>query len=231
VEAVPDATTLLKFRHLLEAHDLTRQIFGEVSALLSERKLLMREGTIVDATIIAAPSSTRNARKERDPQMHQTEKGNQWYFGMKAHIGVDAQSGLVHSVSGTAAHVADIAQAHALLHGEEKAGDADAGYLGVEQRAEIATRSPDVEWHVAAKRGKVKAMAEGLLKELTVRLERVQAQVRALVEPPFHILKNLFRHRKTRYRGLAKNTAQRHRLFALANLFIARRPLLSNATE
>ena len=229
VEAVPDATTLLKFRHLLEAHDLTRQIFGEVNALLSERQLLMREGTTVDATIIAAPSSTKNARKERDPEMHQTKKGNQWHFGMKAHIGVDAQSGLVHSVSGTAAHVADIAQTHALLHGAEKQAYADAGYLGVEKREEVATGSPDVEWHVAAKRGKVKAMAEGLLKELTVRLERVKAQVRALVEHPFHILKNLFRHRKTRYRGLAKNTAQLHSLFALANLFIARRPLLSPA--
>jgi len=231
VEAVPDATTLLNFRHLLEAHDLTRRIFSEVGALLSERKLLMREGTIVDATIIAAPSSTKNARKGRDPEMHQTKKGNQWYFGMKAHIGVDAQSGLVHSVSGTAANVADIAQTHALLHGEEKQAYADAGYLGVEKREEIATGSPDVEWHVAAKRGKVKAMAEGLLKELTVRLERVKAQVRARVEHPFHILKNLFRHRKTRYRGLAKNTAQLHSLFALANLFIARRPLLSLATE
>jgi IS5 family transposase len=231
VEAVPDATTLLHFRHLLEAHELTRQIFGEVNALLGERQLLMREGTIVDATIIAAPSSTKNARKERDPEMHQTKKGHQWYFGMKAHIGVDAQSGLVHSVSGTAANVADIAQTHALLHGQEKQAYADAGYLGVEKREEIATGSPDVEWHVAAKRGKIKAMAEGLLKELAVRLERVKAQVRARVEHPFHILKNLFRHRKTRYRGLAKNTAQLHSLFALANLFIARRPLLNPATE
>src|SRR5476651_1585705 len=145
VEAVPDATTLLKFRHLLEAHDLTRQIFAEVGALLSERKFLMREGTIVDATIIAAPSSTKNARKERDPEMHQTKKGNQWHFGMKAHIGVDAQSGLVHSVSGTAANVADIAQAYALLHGQEKEAYADAGYLGVEKRAEIAARHPDIQ--------------------------------------------------------------------------------------
>jgi IS5 family transposase len=231
VEAVPDATTLLHFRHLLEAHDLTRQIFGEVNALLGERQLLMREGTIVDATIIAAPSSTKNARKERDPEMHQTKKGHQWYFGMKAHIGVDAQSGLVHSVSGTAANVADIAQTHVLLHGQEKQVYADAGYLGVEKRAEIATGRPDVEWQVAAKRGKVKAMAEGMLKALAVRLERVKAQVRARVEHPFHILKNLFGHRKTRYRGLAKNTAQLHSLFALVNLFIARRPLLHPTTE
>ena len=229
VEAVPDATTLRKFRHLLEAHDRTRRIFGEVSALLSARQLLMKEGTIVDATILAAPSSTRNARKERDPEMPRTKKGHQWHFGMKAPIGVDAQSGLVHGVSGTAAHVADLAQTPALLQGAEKQADADAGYLGVEKREEIAPGSPDVEWPVAAKRGKGKAMAAGLRKELTVRLERVKAQVRALVGHPFHLLKNLFRHRKTRSRGLAKHTAQLHRLFALANLFIARRPLLSPA--
>jgi IS5 family transposase len=229
VEAVPDATTLLKFRHLLEAHDLTRAIFAEVSGMLSERKLLMKEGTIVDATIVAAPASTKNASKTRDPEMHQTKKGNQWYFGMKAHIGADAQSGLVHSVSCTAANVADIAQTQALLHGQEKEAYADAGYLGVEKRAEIVTGSPGVEWHVAAKRGQVKALAEGLVKELTVQLERLKAQVRARVEHPFHIIKNLFRHRKTRYRGLAKNTAQLHSLFALANLLIAKRSLLSSA--
>ena len=120
VEAVPDATTLLHFRHLLEAHDLTRLLFEEVGALLEERQLLIKEGTIVDATIIAAPCSTKNARKERDPEMHQTKKGHQWYFEMKAHIGVDARSGLVHRVSGTVANVADIAQTHALLHGREK---------------------------------------------------------------------------------------------------------------
>jgi IS5 family transposase len=192
MEAVPDATTLLKFRHLLEAHDLTQKIFAEVGALLSERKLLMKEGTIVDATIIAAPSSTQNVAKERDPEMHQTRKGNQWSFGMKAHLGVDAHSGLVHTVTGTAANVADIAQTHALLHGEEKEVHADAGYLGVEKRAEIATRSPGATWYVAAKRGKVKALAEGLVKELTVQFERRKAQVRARVEHPFHILKNLF---------------------------------------
>ncbi len=173
---------MLNFRHLLEAHDLTRRLFEEVGALLEERKLLMKEGTIVDATIIAAPSSTKNARQERDPEMHQTKKGNQWYFGMKAHIGVDAKSGLVHRVSGTAASVADIVQTHTLLHGEEKEVYADAGYLGVEKREEIATHRAGAEWHVAAKRGKVKAMAEGLVKEVTLRLEKAKAQVRARVE-------------------------------------------------
>jgi len=225
VEAVPDATTLLKFRHLLEAHDLTRVIFAQVNGLLSERNLLMREGTIVDATIIAAPSSTKNARKERDPEMHQTRKGNQWHFGMKAHIGADAQSGLVHSVTTTAANVADIAQTHELLHGEEKEVYADAGYLGVERRQEVIAQAREVQWYVAAKRGKVKAMAEGRVKELTQAFEKAKAQVRARVEHPFHIIKNLFKHRKTRYRGLLKNTAQLHSLFALANLVIARRLL------
>ena len=229
VEAVPDATTLLNFRHLLEAHDLTRAIFAEVRGLLSERKLLMREGTIVDATIIAAPSSTKNASEARDPEMHQTKKGNQWHFGMKAHIGADAQSGLVHSLSGTAANVADIAQTHELLHGKEKEAYADAGYLGVEKREEIVAQGKEVQWYVAAKRGKVKAMAEGRVKELTQAFEKAKAQVRARVEHPFHIIKNLFRHRKTRYRGLVKNTAQLHSLFALANLIIARRPLLGAA--
>lgn len=228
-EAVPDATTLLKFRHLLERRELTKEIFEEVATLLSERRLLMKEGTIVDATIIAAPSSTKNAKRERDPEMHQTKKGNEWHFGMKAHIGVDAKSGLVHSVSGTAANVADIAQAHAVLHGEEKEVYADAGYTGVEKRPEIATRNTGVQWRVAAKRGKVKAMAEGTLKSLTMQLEKLKARVRARVEHPFHVVKNLFKHRKLRYRGIAKNTAQLHILFALANLVIAKRLLLAEA--
>jgi transposase, IS5 family len=229
VEAVPDATTLLKFRHLLEAHDLTQRIFAEVGALLSERKLLMKEGTIVDATIIAAPSSTKNKAKERDPEMHQVKKGNAWHFGMKAHIGVDSKSGLIHSVAGTAAHVADITQTHALLHGQEKEAFADAGYLGVEKRPEIASRFASLSWHVAAKRSQVKALAEGRGKELTLRYEKAKAQVRARVEHPFHVVKNLFRHRKVRYRGLFKNTAQLQSLFALANLFLARRSLLTVA--
>ena len=227
VEAVPDATTLLNFRHLLEEHELTRRVFEEVRTLLEEHKLLMKEGTIVDATIIAAPCSTKNARKERDPEMHQTKKGNQWHFGMKAHIGVDAKSGLVHRVSGTAANVADVAQSHELLHGREKEVYADAGYTGVEKRTEIVSAHAGVEWHVAAKRGKVKALAEGLVKDITLKLEKAKAQVRARVEHPFHIIKNLFKHRKVRYRGLSKNTAQLYSLFALANLVIARRALLS----
>jgi transposase, IS5 family len=177
--------------------------------------------------------------------MHQTKKGNQWYFGRKAHLGVEAQSGLVHRVAGTAANVADIAPTHALLHGAEKAGLADAGYLGVEKRAEMAARSSGVAWQVAAKRGQIKALAdEGAIQEHTPQLEKLKAQVRARVEHPFPIMKNLFRHRQARDRrggggeswglvggraGLAKNTAQLPSLFALANLVIARRSLRTTA--
>jgi IS5 family transposase len=229
VESVPDATTLLHFRHLLEKHALTEKIFSEVSTLLAEKKLSMREGTIVDATIIAAPPSTKNRTRERDPEMHQTKKGNQWHFGLKAHLGVDADSGLAHSLSVTAANVSDVAQTHTLLHGEEKVVFGDAGYQGVEKRPEIIT-PPDasVQFEIAAKRGKINAMAEGPLRTAVVELERVKASVRARVEHCFHIVKNLFRHRKTRYRGLAKNLAQLQTLFALANLVIAKRALLTN---
>ena len=229
VEGVPDATTLLQFRHLLERHELTRRICEEVAALLAQKKLTLREGTIVDATMIAAPSSTKNERKERDPEMHQAKKGNQWHFGLKAHLGVDAHSGLAHSVSVTAANVSDIAQTHALLHGEEKVVYADAGYVGVEKRPEIVDAYAAVRFEVAVKRGKIKAMAEGAIKSLTMELEKLKAQVRARVEHPFHVVKNLFLHRKTRYRGLAKARAQLHSLFALANLVIAKRALLPMA--
>jgi IS5 family transposase len=221
-EAVPDATTLLHFRHLLERHALTRALFAEVNALLSERGILLREGTLVDATIIAAPASTKNKAKARDPEMHQTRKGKQWHFGMKAHVGVDADSGVVHTLTGTAANVADISETHRLLHGQEKRGQGDSGYTGVEKRAEIVAQFPHVVWQVAAKRGKLKAMAEGPRKEVAKALEKCKAQLRAYVEHPFHVVKNLFKHRKVRYRGLAKNTAQLHTLFALANLVIAK---------
>ncbi|MBU9147556.1 IS5-like element ISBmu2 family transposase, partial [Burkholderia multivorans] len=225
IENVPDATTLLKFRRLLIEHELTRKLFDEIGISLCERGLMMKEGTLVDATIIEAPPSTKNAGKSRDPEMHQTKKGNEWHFGMKAHIGVDADSGLIHSVVGTAANVSDVSQAHALLHGHEEQVFADAGYIGVDKREEMAGKA--VKWHVAARRGKIKAMQEGALKDLVIALERTKAQIRWRVEHPFHIVKNLFQHRKTRYKGLAKNTAQLFSLFALANLVIARNLLRS----
>ena len=234
-EQVPDATTLLKFRRLLEQHELTRAIFEQVNAHLGERGLLMREGTLVDATIIAAPSSTKNQDGERDPEMHQVKKGNEWHFGMKAHIGADADSGLVHSVHVTAANESDVANTHALLHGQEQHVHADSGYTGVAKREEIVKAQAegrlrrDIDWHVAAKRGTIVSMAEGVYKELTVLVERKKAQIRARVEHPFHIVKNLFGHKKVRYKGLEKNRARMFSLFALANLVIAKRPLLKLA--
>jgi IS5 family transposase len=224
VAAVPDATTVLNFRHWLEQHDLTKVLFDEVGATLEERGLLMRQGTIVDATIIAAPPSTKNKEKARDPEMHQTKKGNQWHFGMKAHIGVDVASGVVHTLTGTAANEADINQTAALLHGREEAVFADAGYTGAEKRPELSER--DISWNIAIKRGIIKALPKGL-RDVAERIVRALAQVRAWVEHPFHIIKNLFRHRKLRYRGLAKNTAQLHTLFALANLVIVKKTLLA----
>ena len=223
-DPVPDATTLLKFRHWLERHDLTKALFAEIEAMLEERGLLMRQGTIVDATIIAAPPSTKNKEKARDPQMHQTRKGNQWHFGMKAHIGADVASGVVHTVTGTAANEADINQMAAVLHGREEAVFADAGYTGAQKRPELAER--EVSWNIAIRRGIIKALPQGL-RDLAEPVERALSQVRAWVEHPFHIVKNLFRHKKLRYRGLAKNTAQLHTLFALANLVIVKKTLLA----
>ena len=225
VEAAPDATTLLKFRRLLEAHSLTQRIFAAINTHLAEKGLLLKEGTIVDATIIAAPPSTKNREGERDPDMHQAKKGNQWHFGMKAHIGVDAESGLTHTVVTTAANVNDVTQAHALLHGDETHAFGDAGYTGVEKREE--NQDSTVTWHVAMKPGKRKALPGTLLGELVDRIEHVKASIRAKVEHPFHVVKNLFKHKKARYRGLAKNTAQLLTLFGLANLVLARRRLFA----
>ncbi len=155
--------------------------------------------------------------------MHQTRKGNEWHFGMKAHVGVDAQSGLVHSIVGTAANVSDVSQSRGLLHGAEKRVHGDAGYQGIEKRPEMSDLSSQTEWLIAAKRGKIKALPEGLHKSVLREWERRKSQIRALVEHPFQIIKNLFKHRKVRYRGLAKNTAQLYTLFALANLLIVGR--------
>jgi IS5 family transposase len=222
-DGVPDATTLLNFRHLLETHDLCKDLFRAINADLAARGLLLREGTLVDATLIAAPPSTKNKEKKRDPEMHQTKKGNQWYFGMKAHIGADRDSKLVHTVVVTAANVADITKTAELLHGQEKQVHADAGYTGVEKRAEIVALERKIDWQIAGKRGAIKAMAEGAEKEAIKAVEKAKASVRAFVEHPFHIVKNIFRHRKVRYRGLAKNGHQLYTLFGLANVVIGSR--------
>ena len=222
-EGAPDATTLLHFRRLLEQHNLTRLILAAVNGHLAEQGLLLREGTIMDATIIAAPPSSKNRAKARDPEMHQTKKGNEWHFGMKAHIGVDAVLGLVHTVVGTGANVSDISQAASLLHGEESSVHADAGYIGLEKREEMQGREQLID--IAKKRSEVRKLPDGPTREAARAEERSKAQVRAIVEHPLHVVKNLFRHRKVLHRGLPKNAAQFFNLFALPNLILARRLL------
>ena len=222
-EGVPDATTLLKFRRLLETHDLCQGLFTAINADLTARGLLLREGTLVDATLIAAPPSTKNQARKRDPERHQTRTGNPWYFGMKAHMGADRDSKLVPTVVVTAANVADITKTAQLLHGQETQVHADAGYTGVEKRAEIQALARTIDWQIAGKRGQLKKMAEGAEKETLKAVEKAKASVRAFGEHPFPILKNIFRHRKVRSRGLAKNGPQLYTLFGLANLIIGAR--------
>lgn len=222
---LPDESTILRFRHLLEANELSLQILATINAMLSAKGLLLKSGTAIDATLIAAPSSTKNSTGARDPEMHQTKKGNQWHFGMKAHIGVDADSGLVHSVVGTAANVNDVTQAHALVHGEEADVFADAGYQGVAKREE--TQDIKANWHVAMRPGKRRALDKVTpMGAVLDKLEHLKASIRAKVEHPFRVIKRQFGYVKVRYRGLAKNTAQLHTLFALSNLWTVRQTLL-----
>ncbi len=224
-ESAPDATTLLKFRRLLEEHKLTERIFAAINTLLAVKGLILKEGTVVDATIIAAPSSTKNQNGGRDPEMRQTKKGNQWHFGMKAHIGVDAESGLTHTLVTTPANIADITQAQQLLHGEETVAFGDAGYQGVDKQEE--NQGSEVTWEVTMRPGKRKALPNTAIGRLKEQVEQLKASVRAKVEHPFHIVKNLFGMKKVRYRGLAKNTVQLFALFGLANLLIAKRRLFA----
>jgi IS5 family transposase len=226
VSRLPDESTILRFRHLLEKHELSAPLLATINGTLAKRGLLLKTGTVVDATLIAASSSTKNSTGERDPEMHQVKKGNQWYFGMKAHIGVDADSGLVHTVVGTSANVNDVTQGHALLHGEEVEVFADAGYQGADKRPE-ATR---VKWHIAMRPGKRKVLNKATkLGALLDNIEKLKASVRAKVEHPFRVIKRQFGFTKVRYRGLAKNTAQLVTLFALSNLWMARRALIDGA--
>ena len=225
VERIPDRVSILRFRHLLEEHQLAPQILAVVNATLADKGLMLKQGTVVDATLIAAPSSTKNQDGERDPEMHQTKKGNQWHFGMKCHIGIDADSGLVHTVVGTAANVNDVTQAGALVHGEETDVFADAGYQGVTKREEV--QGIEANWHVAMRPGKRRALdKDSPMGAVLDQLEHIKARIRAKVEHPFRVIKRQFGHVKVRYRGLAKNTAQLHTLFALSNLWMARRRLL-----
>ena len=230
LERIPDETTILNFRRLLEKHELAAGILEVINDYLGDRGLSLRQGTIVDATLINAPSSTKNKDGKRDPEMHQTKKGNQYYFGMKAHLGVDDESGLVHSVVGTAANVADVTQVDKLLHGAENVVCADAGYTGVEKRTEHDGR--EVIWQIAARGSTYKKLGtRSALYKAKRKIERAKAQVRAKVEHPFRVVKRQFGFVKTRFRGLAKNTAQLVTLFALSNLWMARRHLLTSTGE
>ena len=219
-DRIPDETTILNFRHLLERHGLTEAIFAEVNAHLADKGITLRSGTLVDATIINAPSSTKNKAGARDPEMSSTKKGNDWYFGMKAHIGVDADSGTVHSLDTSTARLHDSQVWDDLLHGEETSVWADKGYVSAEREAAFA--GPGKAWGVMRK-----APKGGELHPLDEWANRIIAMVRARVEHPFRVIKRQFGHVKTRYRGLAKNRAQLFTLFALGNLFLVRRRLMA----
>jgi IS5 family transposase len=195
-----------------------------VKAHLKANGMAMKQGTIIDATLIAAPSSTKNEKKERDPEMHQTKKGNQWYFGMKVHIGVDSESGLIHSVETTSANVHDLTPAAELLHGEEKVVYADAGYQGIEKREEMQGRG--IGFRVAMRPGKRRVLPdtpEGRLEDL---VETAKAHIRAKGEHPFRVIKRQFGFQKTRLRGMLKNRCKVNVLAALSNLFMVRYELL-----
>ena len=216
-QAIPDRTTIMNFRHLLEQHQLARQLFDAVNLWLSDAGIMMKQGSLVDATIIEAPSSTKNKQQQRDPEMHQTKKGNQWHFGMKAHIGVDAKSGLTHSLVTTAANEHDLNQLGNLLHGQEQVVLADAGYRGAEKREELAEVKAD--WFIAERPGKVSALKQHPRKnKAIIQFEKLKASLRAKVEHPFRIIKCQFGFVKARYKGLLKNDNQLAMLFALANL-------------
>ncbi|MGI9281469.1 MAG: IS5 family transposase, partial [Endozoicomonas sp.] len=216
-QPIPDHSTILHFRHLLENHKLGRKIFHEINEWLGSSGIVLKEGTLVDATIIEAPTSTKNKEDQRDPEMHQTKKGNQWHFGMKAHIGVDARTGLTHSLETTAANEHDLNQMENLLHGDESFVGADAGYRGAEKREEL---SPcEAEFFIAEQPSKVKALKEHPHRNrVSIKLEYLKASIRAKVEHPFRIVKCQFGFVKTAYRGLEKNDNKLATLFALANV-------------
>lgn len=217
-DVVPDETTILRFRHLLEQHELTGKIFDAVRDLLTEKRLLLKAGTIVDATIIAAPSSTKNASKTRDPEMKQARKGNTWHFGMKLHIGTD-RKGRVHSVLATHAAAGDITQMPNLLHGEERAIYGDQAYWKEGDRKAFEARG--VRYRVNRR-----PRHEAPLSERWRAINRARSRTRARGEHPFLIVKRLWGFAKVRYRGLAKNLARAQTMFALANLYMVRHRLI-----
>ncbi len=221
-DSIPDETTILNFRHLLEKHKLGKKLFREINAHLGKQGFNLKEGTIVDASIIAAPTSTKNKQGKRDPEMHQSKKGNEWHFGMKMHIGVDDALGLIHSLETTPANTHDIVVADKLLHGKEKRVWGDAGYKGIEKRQEHKTR--EVEWHIAERPGKRKQMIDNTPES---QLEKIKASVRAKVEHPFMFIKRMFGYNKVRYRGLHKNEQRLYLLSGFTNLIKMKNCLLT----
>lgn len=221
-DALPDETTILKFRRLLETHQMAQTLFDETAALLAEKGLLLRQGTIVDATLIAAPPSTKNRERKRDGEMSSTKKGNNYHFGMKAHIGVDADSGLVHTVEVTTAKVADGVMTDALLHGEERVVLGDRAYTRKDRNLEVERQEGEPVWAFPFKRKK----GEDLPAEQALH-NRMLAALRAVVEHPFRIVKRQFGYTKVRYRGLFKNGQQLYLLFALGNLYQVREELMA----
>ncbi len=213
---VPDETTILNFRHLLERHGLGQVLFESIKEHLSEAGLMLKEGTIVDASIIEAPSSTKNRKRERDPEMKQTRKGNQWHFGMKLHMGVDDQSGLVHSLATTSAKMHDLTASEELLHGEEVRVWGDGGYRGMEKRE--AHENRQVAWHIAMGRSQRRRLARDELERL---MEECKSSVRARVEHVFFYVKQMFGYGKVRYRSLGKNENRLSLLLGFANLLRA----------
>jgi IS5 family transposase len=226
---VPDGDTIGRFRALLVEHDLQEKLFAQVVSLLEAKGMILKKGTIVDSTIIAAPSSTKNREKKRDPEACQTKKGNTWHFGYKAHIGVDKESGLVHHVETTAANVHDVTVVPKLLSGEEESVHGDSGYLGAEKREDAITRNKKgkkIRYKINRRPSQSKqksARCQGQIR----RREREKSSVRAKVEHVFWVVKGLFAYRKTRYKGRRKQAAKLHMVFALANLYLADRPCLT----
>lgn len=223
-ERAPDATTLLKFRHLLEKHNLCEEMFQSVSKMLDEKGCMMRGGTIIDATIIAAPSSTKNKEGKRDPEMHQTKKGEQWFFGMKIHIGVDAGTGYTHSIVATPANASDISQAANLLREDDEVAYGDAGYVGIEKRPEIIAdeRKSKISFRINRRPGSLKKLykEDGIGYKIEREIEKRKSSVRSKVEHPFRFVKGIFGYSKVVYRGLKKNLCRFQTLFASANLMM-----------
>ncbi len=226
---VPDGDTLGRFRNLLIRNGIQEKLFAQVAKLLQERGLLLKKGTIVDSTLISAPSSTKNAEKKRDPEAHSTKKGNTWHFGYKAHIGVDTDTGLVHTLRVTSANVHDVTMTAQLLSGEEKTVYGDSGYLGAEKREDAVLRNINgKKIHYKINRRPSQSKNNSTRSKAQIkRKEREKSSVRAKVEHVFAIVKGRFQYRKTRYRGLLKQTAKLNMVFALANLILADRPCLA----